>query len=289
MFLLEHWQHDSSLSDDEQREKIFADFLSSSMSRASRYWKALPITAQRGLYKSSSPSLTPSERQLLDRVRLSTERFTHSDFVSWLRTSYEPSPSTEAAFSAIASALQHKFGEDIILDDSRLYDFGDDWQHIFLGAPQLLSVEQSVEEYNEGLQEALHPETEIESEPESDTSNADADADADRESEPEYEFDYTPYHWAMVIGRIHAIDHITLGTASECQGPDAADARKVLIVWYDACGCVVRLYRETVNNAADITAVDNAILDNNLCWLNGEVSENYRWGAALGPPYGARR
>jgi hypothetical protein len=96
----------------------------------------------------------------------------------------------------------------------------------------------------------------------------------------------------MVIGRIQVIDRITLASASEGQGTntaDAADAGKVLIVWYDACGRVVRSYREIVNNAADITAVDNAILDDNPCWLNGEVGVNYRWGAALGPPYGIQR
>jgi hypothetical protein len=242
------------------------------------------LKTQRGLYKSSS--LSPSERQLLDRVRRPTERFTHSDFVSWLRTSYEPSPSAEAAFSAIASALQDKFGENTIVDDPRLYDFGDDWQRIFLRAPQLLSVQQSFEEYNEALEEALHPESESESE--SDTSDADACADpnADGESESESGPDYTPYHWAMVTGRIHIIDRVTLASASECQGPDSG---KLLIVWYDACGRVLRSYRETVNNAADITAVDNAILDDNPCWLNGEIGENYCWGAAFGPPYALRR
>ncbi|KAL3489016.1 hypothetical protein BJX62DRAFT_239486 [Aspergillus germanicus] len=291
MFLLEHWNHDSTLSDDEQREKIFADFvvldvegqqvleahpsillhvqgrtfgvLTQQPGGIQRYRQ---LKAQRGIHKSSS--LSPSERQFLDRVRQPTERFAHSDFVSWLRTSYEPSPSTEAAFSAIASALQDKFGEDIILNDSRLYNFGDDWQRILLRAAQLLSVEQSVE-----------------------YADADADADADGESESEYEFDYTPYHWAMVIGRIHIIDRITLVSPSEGQdqGPDAADAGKVLISWYDACGRVVRSYRDTVKNAADITAVDNAILDDNPSWLNGEVGPEYCWGAALGPPYGSRR
>ncbi|KAL2857470.1 hypothetical protein BJX68DRAFT_228852 [Aspergillus pseudodeflectus] len=80
---------------------------------------------------------------------------------------------------------------------------------------------------------------------------SDADADADGESEYEYEFDYTPYHWAMVIGRIHIIDRINL-LASEGQGQSPeSDAGRMLIVRYNACGRVVRLYRETVNNAAD--------------------------------------
>ncbi|CEL01465.1 hypothetical protein ASPCAL01047 [Aspergillus calidoustus] len=60
---------------------------------------------------------------------------------------------------------------------------------ILPSVPQLLSVAQSVEEFNEDPEGALHPETETESETESDTSDADADADADGESEYEYKFD----------------------------------------------------------------------------------------------------
>ncbi|KAL2823039.1 hypothetical protein BJX63DRAFT_3980 [Aspergillus granulosus] len=259
MFLLEHWQHDSNLSDEEQRERIFAEFVTLGVDGQQRYRE---LQVQRGVYASR---LAPEERQLLDRVRQPTERFTHGHLVSWIRTAYEPL--TEPAFSAIASALETKFGDqDMLLNNPHLYHFGDDWQRIFLRAPQLLQVIQSAAEYRENLEEALHPESE------SDVS----DIDDDRGSE--YEFDYTPYHWAMVVGRIHIVDRITLGA----EGPNAG---KVLIVFYDACGRVVRSYRETVDIAADITAVDNALLDENPCWGNGEIGPEYRWGGPLGPPY----
>jgi hypothetical protein len=153
----------------------------------------------------------------------------------------------------------------MLLDDPILYNFGDDWQCIFLRAPQLLEVRQSAEEYREDLEEALHPEDE------SDVS----DNDDDRS---EGDFDYTPYHWAMVIGRIHIIDQTTLAAG----GPDAG---KVLIIFHDACGRVIRSYRETVNNAANITSVDSYLLEENPCWASGETGPDYRWGAPLGPPY----
>ncbi|KAL4972145.1 hypothetical protein BDW66DRAFT_163118 [Aspergillus desertorum] len=225
MFLLERWQHDSDRSDDEQRERIFGEFVTLGVDGQQPY-RALRV--RRGAYASR---LLPEERQLLDRVRQPTERFTHSHLVSWLRTAYEPS--SEPAFSALATALETKFGDrDMLLDDPILYNFGDDWQRIFLRAPQLL----------------------------------------------EGDLDYTPYHWAMVIGRIHIVDQTTLAAG----GPDAG---KVLIVFHDACGRVIRSYHETVNNAADITSVDNCLLDENPCWASGETSPDYRWGAPLGPPY----
>ncbi|KAL5044285.1 hypothetical protein BDW71DRAFT_209497 [Aspergillus fruticulosus] len=258
MFLLERWQHDSDLSDDEQRERIFGEFVTLGVDGQQPY-RALRV--RRGAYASR---LLAEEQQLLDRARQPTERFTHSHLASWLRTAYEPS--SEPAFSALATALETKFGDrDMLLDDPILYNFGDDWQRIFLRAPQLLEVRQSAEEYREDLEEALHPEDE------SDVS----DNDDDRS---EGDFDYTPYHWAMVIGRIHIVDQTTLAAG----GPDAG---KVLIVFHDACGRVIRSYRETVNNAADITSVDTCLLDENPCWASGETGPDYRWGAPLGPPY----
>ncbi|KAL4742978.1 hypothetical protein BDV11DRAFT_179286 [Aspergillus similis] len=153
MFLLERWQHDSHLSDDEQRERIFAEFVTLDVDGQQPY---RALMARRGTYASMLPL---EERQLLDRVRLHTERFDHEFFVSWLRTAYEPS--TEPAFAAIASLLEVKFGghHDMLLNDPFVYNFGDDWQRIFLRVPQLLRVNQSAAEYREALEEILHPES----------------------------------------------------------------------------------------------------------------------------------
>jgi hypothetical protein len=89
----------------------------------------------------------------------------------------------------------------------------------------------------------------------------------------------------MVIGRIHNINRITLlASEGQGQGPES-DAGKVLIVWYEARGRVVRLYHETVNNASHITAVDNAIFDD-PCWRVRTTAEERRWARRMG--YGDR-
>lgn len=204
--------------------------------------------------------MTPEERGLLDRVRQpAAERFREG--VPWLRTCYEPS--TEAAFSSIVSRLEYQFGgQIIILNDPALYNFGPDWHKIFLRIPQLVEHWDSAEGYHERLQEALREES---------------DLDEEWEDYSEDEDDYIMYYWAVVNGRIHIVDKTTLAT-------EGRNAGKVRIVWYDDCGRVVRSYRAEVEEAADITVVDNYILNEHGCWLNGKVGKEYKWGAPLGPP-----
>lgn len=184
------------------------------------------------------------------------------DWTPWLRTCYEPS--TEAAFSTILDWLEYKFGSQVVpmLNDPALYDFGPDWNKIFLRIPQLLEHWDSADGYYERLREALREES---------------DLDEERVAEGEDEDNYIAYYWAVVNGRIHVVDKTTLAS-------EGRNAGKVRIVWYDDCGRVVRSYRAEVDEAADITGVDNPILDENPCWLNGKVGKEYKWGAALGPP-----
>ncbi|KAL2833174.1 hypothetical protein BJY01DRAFT_253592 [Aspergillus pseudoustus] len=262
IFLLENWDHNSNLTDDEQRERIFAGYI------------RLDVEGQQTAcagQQSASRTLSASHG--------CAPRTSHRH--RWRKL-----------FSAIADALECKCGDtDMILNVAEIYDFGRDWQRIFLRAPQLLEVVWSSEEYREWLEEALHyggdADYDDDHEEEDEDDNDDDDDDDDeraRESESgsEYKFDYTPYHWAMFVGRIHIIDSITLQASG---GPDAG---KVLIVWYDACGRVVRSCREIVYLAADITTVDNAILDDSPWWLNGETGPVYRWRRPLGPPYEIR-
>lgn len=191
------------------------------------------LKEQRG---SRASRLAPAERELLDRVRRPTERFTQNDNISWLRTCYEPS--TDTAFAAIASEVESKFGDqEVLLNDLKFYDFGDDWHRIFHRIPQLLEVWQTAAEYHERLQEALHPETES------------YISDDEYGEESETEADYELYYWAVVVGRIHIVDRIALAS-------EGRNAGKVRIVFYDACGRVVRSYRETVDETLNITAVE---------------------------------
>jgi hypothetical protein len=142
----------------------------------------------------------------------------------------------------------------IILDDRALYNFGADWHRVFLRIPQLLAFQASAEEYHEDLQEALRGATE---------------SNEEGEDYSENEHDYTVYHWALVVGRIHIVDRTTLAT-------EGRNAGKVHIVFYDECGRVVRSYRLEVAEASDITCVDDCIRDEHPCWVHGRIGKDYK-------------
>ncbi|KAF7114420.1 hypothetical protein CNMCM5793_008724 [Aspergillus hiratsukae] len=249
LLLLERWQEDSPLSPDAQREQIFAEFMT------------LGVDGQQRGFRWSV--LTPEERGTLERVRQPVpERI--REWTPWLRTCYEPS--TDAAFSRIVDRLEYQFGgQIIILNDPALYNFGPDWHKIFLRIPQLLEYWDSAEGYHERLQEALREES-------------DFDEELEDNIKWEDEGDYLYYYWALVVGRMHIVDKTTLAS-------EGRNAGKVRIVWFDACGRVVGSYRAELGYAADITAVDNPMLDEHSCWVHGKVGKEFNWGAPLGPPY----
>jgi hypothetical protein len=155
--------------------------------------------------------------------------------------------------------LEDQFaGEVVILNDPTLYDFGADWHKIFLRIPQLLEFQGSADGYNKRLQKTLQEVLDDEGE----------DSEEDKD-------DYTVYHWTLVVGQIHVVDGTTLAT-------EGRNAGKVRIVFYDECGRVVRSYRAEVDEAADITSVDNYILNEHGCWVHGRIGKDYKWGAPLG-------
>jgi hypothetical protein len=81
------------------------------------------------------------------------------------------------------------------------------------------------------------------------------------------------------MGRIYIIDIKAL--ASECR-----NAGKVLAVWYDECGRVIRSYRQRVEDGADCHNLDDCYLTEHQYWANATMGKAYRWGPSLGPPYG---
>ncbi|GIJ92639.1 hypothetical protein Asppvi_001917 [Aspergillus pseudoviridinutans] len=94
--------------------------------------------------------------------------------------------------------------------------------------------------------------------------------------------DYLMYYWSLVVGRIHIVDKTMLAS----EGRNAA--RSVLSGMMRVAGwCVHTMQR--VGEAANITAVDNPILDEHPCWLHGKVGKEFKWGAPLGPPYDQER
>lgn len=194
--------------------------------------------------------------------------------VVWLRTCYQPS--SEAAFSAITTHLQDKLRKVTVLNDASLYDFGPNWERIFLRMPQLLETSESADEFEESVQEALEGGIEAEA---GDPELAEQDGyDPDEDGLPWPVF-YSPYHMALVMKRIHILDTKTLTS-------EGRNAGKVLVIWYDERGRTVRSSREALNSASDIAVLDNCILEEYECWMNAKIGKDYQWGAPLGPPYG---
>lgn len=142
---------------------------------------------------------------------------------------------------------------------------GTDWHKLFLRIPQLLEYLGSAEDYHEELREALQE-------------DSDLDEAAEDNIRYEDENDYIVYYRALVVGRIYIVDKATLAS-------EGRNAGKVRIVWYDVCGRLVRSYRAELDEAADIAWLDDPMLDEHPCWLNGKVGKDFKWGAPLGPPY----
>ncbi|CAG8927359.1 unnamed protein product [Penicillium salamii] len=262
LFLLSEWHQNSSLSDDEQREQIFAK------------WVALGFHGREKLKSRSVLDLLPHDQELLNRIRLPTERSLTDDPL-WLRTCYEPS--TKDSWARVQSHLEHKFGNPPpIFNSPSLYNFNSDWEKVFLRCPELLISTQSAEEYDEYVNEALQEGIEDESE---DAQHAEESGYDPVEDGLPWICFYSEYLWRLVAGRIHIVDATTLAS-------DGRDAGKVLVMWFDHCGRAVRYYREELEEAGNIAKCFDYILRDLRCWQNAEIGGSYEWGAPLGPPYG---
>ena len=89
----------------------------------------------------------------MDRIRLPAERDLNED-PCWLRTCYDPSQKARGPGFKITS-IPRSVGPATVFNDSSLYNFGSNWENIFLRAPQLLDNTCLFEEYEENVQEAL--------------------------------------------------------------------------------------------------------------------------------------
>ncbi|CAG8429201.1 unnamed protein product [Penicillium salamii] len=273
LFLLSEWQQNSSLSVDAQREQIFAKWVALGLHGREPY-----IDQQRKTTGRYVLGLPLHSQELLNRIRLPTERSLTDDPL-WLRTCYEPS--TEESWARIQSYLEHKFGGNPppIFNSPSLYNFGSDWEKVFLRCPELLSNTQSAEEYDEYVNEALQEGIEDESE---DAQHAEESGYDPVEDGLPWICFYSEYLWRLVAGRIHIVDAITLAS-------DGRDAGKVLVMWFDQCGRAIRYSREELDEAGSIAGCFDYILRDRRCWQNAEIGGSYEWGAPLGPPYGENK
>ncbi|KAF3392434.1 hypothetical protein F1880_008902 [Penicillium rolfsii] len=261
LILLEHWQEDSALPINAQREVIFAEYVALGVRGREPY-----RNQQRRLGKRSVQALPVPSQELLDRIRLPAERDLN-DNPCWLRTCYDPS--TEGSWARIQDYIDNMVGGSVtVFNDSSLYNFGTNWEKIFLRVPQLLDNTCSFEEYKENVQEAL--EEGIESEEMDPQLAEESGYDPEEDCNPWICF-YSEYLFCLVAGHIYIVDEKTLAS----EGPDAGT---VLIVWYDECGRATRYYREEAMHAAEIANLSRCYLKDRACWDNAEIGESYEWG-----------
>jgi hypothetical protein len=151
----------------------------------------------------------------------------------WLRTCYSDangSPTDQAYASLLAqSGLLHIDGSDIvtfILDDAARYNYGPEWQKIFLRIPQLVDRPPyksiSPADFEAGKNTAIQ---EYEEQMEAENFHRDPETSSQSSDEDEYDNLYlSAYHAASVIGTIWIADS------------EALLSGKVLLVWFDDHG-----------------------------------------------------
>ncbi|PYH33397.1 uncharacterized protein BO87DRAFT_407599 [Aspergillus neoniger CBS 115656] len=248
LFLLK----DLPLSVEAQREEIFAKYVALGVCGREPY-----RNQQRRLEKRSVRGLPVPSQELLARIRLPAERDLNED-PCWLRTCYDPS--TEGLWARIQDYIDTKVGGPVtVFNDSSLYNFGSNWEKIFLR-----NVQEALEEGIESDETDPHRAEESGYDPEED-------------GNPWICF-YSEYLFRLAAGHIYVVDEKTLAS-------EGADAGTVLIIWYDECGRAIRYYREKAMHAAEIANLDPCYLKERACWNNAEIGESYKWGAPLGPPY----
>lgn len=155
-----------------------------------------------------------------------------------------------------------------------MYNFGDNWENIFLRTPQLLRNTCLAEEHEEYVAEALQEGIEAE--------NFDEEQGYDSEDAMPWMTFYSEYLWRLSAGRIYIADAKTLASKGR-------NAGKILVVWYDECGRGIRCYRQKLDEAVEETGCFSYLLKDHACWENAEICESYEEGAPLGPPYDEKK
>ncbi|KAJ5719735.1 hypothetical protein N7493_007313 [Penicillium malachiteum] len=269
LFLLERWEEDSPLSMEAQREQIFSEFLQLGV-RGREPYRIQKRNA--GSYVNDLPA---HSQELLQRVRQPNigRDIVNDQLILWLRTYY--ADDSEPAWDTIYEEEMTRFlEEDMICNDESLYNFGPNWERIFLLKPEILETGQSLAKYEEVTQLALSEAAQFEADAHSSAEDSRDPAD-DLELDSQISFDY---HQKKSLNRIHIVDATTLAS-------DGPDAGKVLIVFFDEFGQTVRYAREEADEAVENTALTNAHLDDHACWANAKIGELYQRGHPLGPPY----
>ncbi|KUI70186.1 hypothetical protein VM1G_06139 [Cytospora mali] len=273
LFLLEKWDMSSSLPDDDQLLQIFSSFIQ--LPFAQRYAYTQRVRGQ-GFKKPTD--LPQADQDLLDHLRKPEELQAVAGMV-WLQTCYEEGG--DAAFSAFLGARMDKT-EFPVFRDARRYNYGggDGWRRIFTRLPQMLDPSSvSPDRYEDEKKEALEECYEAEQQ---DTAEV-GEQGGDPEEDGTYWMElYSGYHYAAKVGLIFVADEEMVRAAAV----DLASA-KVLAVWFDEMGRVVRHTRMSADETWNVEVLETVmcgVLPERGEWMRAEPGEDYDWDGPLGPP-----
>ncbi|MCJ1432898.1 hypothetical protein MMC27_002256 [Xylographa pallens] len=262
LFLLDRWDYSSDLPLGEQRASIFAEFTYEDQIRA----------------QSAFRSLSPADQALLASVRSHSERRVSTPV--WLRTCYRDHDgnSTDAAHKALRMSTEGFYEPDAqghthVFDDAMLYDYGSqDWQRIFTRIPELLSAKGCTADYYEqGKAAAVQVAIE-----------ADDEEDVELE-EQGYTKSEDGLHWSEMFQGVHYASVVgEIWIADE----EAINSGRLLMVWFDDCGRVIRWVRMPAEEIDGILGRIFEGSDNEHgAWELAEVGPDYDWDGICGPPY----
>ena len=177
-----------------------------------------------------------------------------SDMYIWLRTCYAPGTDDLhremlASLPMDVDGVTDGLGDECLLSDQTLYDFGDDWTRIFRRIPGI--VKGTLKDDWLNRRTALVRQF--------------------RENPDERDLSYVHYGFAKTFLFVEDAEAFRTGS--------------LLVVWLDDCGRVVRQGRIPADEAHDITALmtKGAVDDCCQAWIEGEIGEAYRDGRL---PYG---
>ncbi|KAJ5715267.1 uncharacterized protein N7483_012448 [Penicillium malachiteum] len=253
-----------------QREQIFSEFIQLGVRSREPY--RIQKRQNRLNYVDDLPA---DSQELLQRVRQPDIRrdIVNNQLILWLRTCYGPD-SEPAWNTSHDEEMSRLLEEDMICNDESLYNFGLNWERIFLLRPEILETGRNVQKYEEETQSALSEVVESEA---NSSQGADDSLDPVEALDMDRDISFS-YHRMRSLNRIHIVDATTLAS-------DGPDAGKVLIVFFDELGQTVRYARDELDEAVEHTALTNIYLEDHLCWAYANIGELYQRGHPLGPPY----
>lgn len=178
-----------------------------------------------------------------------------------LRTCY--GPGTDEAFRDLVEEAEL---DGPVWDDAGSFDFGPEgWQQFFLHIPQLLEMSSEyarswLEERHNCLRDARQAQINGSDENTEDV----ADEDEEDEDEEEHAWQWNDFHRAAQVGALFVVDR------------EALDTERILVVWYDDLGRVVRQSRQEPYECSSIVGL--MLMDKvweHTYWVEAEFGTDY--------------